>query len=172
MQGDNMNIINIGFTSINANKSATPKGGVSITNNIKMDSIEEVKMGLDQTRQAFKVIFSFNTKYNPNFAAIDIKGEVLVIGTADEAKLIISQWNKDKKIAPEAARAILNNIMNRCSLEVILLSKELGLPSPIPLPSIKAEGVAQKGAAPQKEVKADAKADAKVDAKADAKKKK
>lgn len=138
-----MNIINIGFTGINANRQSIPKGNVSITNNVKVLSVEEAKMGLDQSRQAFKVIFSFKTEYTPNFASLEVKGEVLILGTVEETKKMLDQWNKEKRLNPEFSRVILNNIMNRCSLEVILLSKELGLPSPIPLPSIKAEGVSQ-----------------------------
>jgi len=138
-----MNIVNIGFTGINANRVATPRGNISIKNNVKIVSVEEVNMGLDQTRQAFKVLFTFKTEYTPNFANIDISGEVLILGTADEVKALISQWTKEKKLSPDSARVILNSIMNKCALEVILLSKELSLPSPIPLPTIKADGAAE-----------------------------
>jgi hypothetical protein len=134
-----MNIINISFTSINANRQTAPRGNVSISNNVKVESVEETKLGAGDARQAYKVLFSFKTQYMPNFATIDLKGEVLVLDSSDEVEKMMNQWNKEKKLDVNAARIILNNVMNRCSLEVILLSRELGLPSPIPLPSIKAD---------------------------------
>jgi hypothetical protein len=143
-----MNIVNIGFTEISAKRQATPRGNIAITNNVKILSVEEAKMGLDNLRQSFKVIFNYKTEYTPNFATIEMSGEVLILGTADEAKNLLAQWAKEKKISPEPARIILNNIMSKCALEVIILSKELNLPSPIPLPSIKAEGVQESTNAP------------------------
>ncbi|MGV8162053.1 MAG: hypothetical protein ACP5N2_01825 [Candidatus Nanoarchaeia archaeon] len=148
-----MNIINISFTGINANRQSLPKGGVSIANNVKLDSIVESNMGLSQARQSIKVLFTYKTDYNPNYATIELKGEVLILGSVEEVKKIMDKWSKEKKLDQESARTILNNIMNRCALEVILLSRELGLPSPIPLPSIKAEGAAK--AALKTEVKAE-----------------
>jgi hypothetical protein len=136
-----MNIINISFTAINANRQAAPRGNVSISNDIKVESVEETKLGAGDARQAYKVMFSFKTQYIPNFAVIELKGEVLILDSAEEVSKMMTQWNKDKKLDVNSARTILNNVMNRCALEVILLSRELGLPSPIPLPSIKAEGL-------------------------------
>ena len=135
-----MNIVNISFTGINASKQATPKGGLSITSNIKIDSVEETQLGINGARQAYKVLFNFKTTYAPNFATVELNGEVLILDSAEEVGKMLTQCKKEKKLEQTAARTILNSIMNRCSLEVILLSRELGLPSPIPMPSIKAEG--------------------------------
>lgn len=146
-----MNIINIGFTEISANRQAAPKGNVSISNNVKIESVEETKLGISDVRQAYKVVFSFKTQYIPNFAVIDLKGEVLILDSAEEVSKMMTQWNKEKKLDVNAARVILNNVMNRCSLEVILLSRELGLPSPIPLPSIKADAAQAPKVAPKEE---------------------
>lgn len=151
-----MNIINVNFTGINANRQSAPKGNVSISNNVKVDSVEEAKLGLGDAKQAYKVLFTFKTAYMPDVAVIELKGEVLILDDAAEVVKMMGQWNKEKKLDVNVARVILNNIMNRCSLEVILLSRELGLPSPIPLPSIKAEG-AKTEAAPAKEEKASSK---------------
>jgi hypothetical protein len=149
-----MNIINISFTSINANRQTAPRGNVSISNNVKVESVEETKLGAGEARQAYKVLFSFKTQYMPNVATIELKGEVLILDSAEEVEKMMNQWNKEKKLDVNAARVILNNVMNRCSLEVILMSRELGLPSPIPLPSIKAEG-AQAGKPEEKEEKSE-----------------
>lgn len=148
-----MNIINIGFTGINASRQNAPRGNISVSNNVKIDAVEETKMGLGESRQAYKVLFSFKTQYMPNFASIELKGEVLILDSAEEVSKAMDLWNKSKKLDVNAARAIVNAVMNRCSLEVILLSREIGLPSPIPLPSLKVQGAEGKAAAPVKEEK-------------------
>jgi hypothetical protein len=145
-----MNIISMNFNGINANKQSAIRGGISIKNNIKIDSVELANIGLDSSRQAFKALFTFSTEYAPNFALIELKGEVLILGAPDEIKGILSTWEKEKRLAPEVGKPILASIMNRCSLEVILLSKELGLPSPIPLPTIRDENESARPAATQK----------------------
>jgi len=148
-----MNIINIGFTGINASRQNAPRGNISVSNNVKIDSVEETKMGIGESRQAYKVLFSFKTQYMPNFASIELKGEVLILDSAEEVSKAMDLWNKSKKLDVNAARAIVNAVMNRCSLEVILLSREIGLPSPIPLPSLKVQGAEGKAAVPAKEEK-------------------
>ncbi len=167
-----MNIINMSFNGINANKQSPIRGGVSIKNNIKIDSVELASIGLDSARQAFKAFFTFSTDYSPNFALIELRGEVLILGAPDEVKSIITTWEKEKKLAPELAKEILNNLMNRCSLEVILLSKELGLPSPIPLPTIRDESESSHPVAIQKVDVPVSKSKTEQKEKSDAKKKK
>jgi hypothetical protein len=145
-----MNIINMSFTGINAARTATPKGGVSVKNNVRVEGVEPFNMGIDQSRQAYRVLFTFSSDYSPDFASIVLKGEVLVLDTAAEASKVIGTWKNEKRLDPSVGRGILNNIMNRCSLEVILLSRELGLPSPIPLPTIKDETAVTKNTVVQK----------------------
>ena len=134
-----MNILNITFNSINAERKGVPKGPISVSNNINIDDVEQVKIGLDETKSSIKVAFTYKTQYSSDFAFLQIKGEVLIIEEAKEAKKMVDKWKKDKTLEAEAARKLLNNVMNKCSMETILLSRELGLPSPIPLPSIKAQ---------------------------------
>ena len=139
-----MNILNITFNSINAERKGVPKGPISVSNNINIDDVEQVKIGLDETKSSIKVAFTYKTQYSSDFAFLQIKGEVLIIEEAKEAKKMVDKWKKDKTLEAEAARKLLNNVMNKCSMETILLSRELGLPSPIPLPSIKAQPAEEK----------------------------
>ena len=118
-------------------KKGVPKGSISVSNNIKIENVEEVKMGLDKTKNALKFTFSYKTTYSPDIAIIELKGELLGLVNAEDATKIIDKWTKDKTLDKENAKAVINNVMNKCTIEVILLSRELGLPSPIPMPSVK-----------------------------------
>lgn len=132
-----MNVLNITFNGINAEKKSVPKGNISVSNNIKIIGVEEVKMGLDKTKMALKFLFSYKTTYAPDIAVIELKGDLLGLVDAENAKKITDKWAKDKTLDKENAKAVINNVMNKCTVEVILLSRELGLPSPIPMPSVK-----------------------------------
>lgn len=148
-----MNIINVTFTSINANKSSTPKGEINITNNVKLDSMTEAKMGLDKTNTALKIGYTYTTDYSPEFAKIEVKGEIIVLEEASKATQAMKAWTKDKGkgLDQKFAAFVLTNIMNRCALEAIILAKELSLPSPIPMPTINiGEGKPKKAEKPAK----------------------
>jgi len=133
-----MNILNMSFTSIKAEKSSTPKGDINITNNVKLDSMQEAKMGLDKKNTALKIGYTYTTDYSPEFAKIEVKGELIILEEAAKASEIMKHWAKDKGkgLDPKFAAFVLTNIMKRCALEAIILAKELSLPSPIPLPTI------------------------------------
>lgn len=132
-----MNVLNITFNGINAEKKSVPKGNISVSNNIKITGVEEVKMGLDKTKTALKFLFNYKTTYAPDIAVIELKGDLLGLLDVENAKKITDKWAKDKTLDKENAKAVINNVMNKCTVEVILLSRELGLPSPIPMPSVK-----------------------------------
>lgn len=135
-----MNVLNITFNSINAERKAAPKGNISVSNNIKLEGIEDIKMGLDKTKTALKFLFNYKTTYSPDIATIELKGELVGLLSTEDADKILEKWNKDKSLDKESAKNVINKIMNKCTIEVILLSREIELPSPIPMPSVKDDG--------------------------------
>ncbi len=134
-----MNILNITLTDINAARKTTPKGSINVTNNVKITDLKETSIGTDKTRKAMTLSFLYTSDYSPNIGSIELKGDVLIIEEAKQAEKILEGWKKNKKIEPETAAGILNNIMNKCSFEALFLSRELGLPAPIQLPRIKTD---------------------------------
>lgn len=133
-----MNILNLAFNTINASKRIMPKGKISISNNIKLESMEDANIGVDKANTTLRIHFSFKSDYNPDFANIELRGHIIVLEEKEAAKKILSQWKKDKKIGKDFSATVINHVMNRCAIEVILMARELGLPSPIPLPKITA----------------------------------
>ena len=134
-----MNVLNITFNGINAEKKSVPKGSISVSNNIKIEGVEETNLGLDKSKKALKFKFSYKTTYSPDIAVIELKGELVGFLDAETADKISEKWKKDKSLDKDNAKSVINNVMDKCTVEIILLSRELGLPSPIPMPSVKDE---------------------------------
>ncbi len=139
-----MNILNVNFTEINAKKGNNPKGKLSINNNIKLENVEESKLGADDTKKAVKVDFKFSTTYSPDYATIDLKGSLLVFDEAKKADEMLKSWKENKNLTKEHSKNIVQTIMNRSLIQTVVISKELELPAPIKLPTVKDGAEAQK----------------------------
>lgn len=139
-----MNILNVNFTEINAKKGNNPKGKLSINNNIKLENVEESKLGADDTKKAVKVDFKFSTTYSPDYATIDLKGSLLVFDEAKKADEMLKSWKENKNLTKEHSKNIVQTIMNRSLIQTVVISKELELPAPIKLPAVKDGAEAQK----------------------------
>lgn len=135
--GDIMAIAGFGFTSIEVKRKPMKGGKISISNNVAIKSIEEKELHLGKEKQkAAQFIFEFTSKYDPDVGHITIEGEILFIEEAKKVQDILDQWKKDKKVPPDVMTNILNNILNKCNITALILSREVNLPAPIPLPKV------------------------------------
>lgn len=132
-----MNILNIAFTEIKAKKENPAKGQINISNNVKIVDLKESKINIDDARKTLEVHFDYSTEYKPDLGTVELKGKMIVIDTKEEIDSLVDSWKENKKIPKEKAPAYLNPIMNKSVMQTILLSREIELPSPIPMPSVK-----------------------------------
>ena len=142
-----MNTLSINFNSINATRNDRATGKVNVSSNIGIDSVEDASIGVDKKNKTMKINFTFTTKYSGDFAEIVLKGTMIVLEESKKAKTIIDGWAKNKKLNKDFATTILNILMTKGSMETVLLAKELNLPSPIQLPTVRA---AEPKSAPKK----------------------
>ena len=134
-----MTIMGINFTKIDVEKKSSQKGKVNISNNVSLTNIEKVNLNfVDDKNNALKMSFTFESKFDPDMGYIKLLGEVIFMAEKKKAEDLLKQWEKDKKIEPEVMTVVLNNVLNKCNIEALILSKEIGLPAPIPLPKISA----------------------------------
>jgi len=131
-----MTIIGFDFTKLFIEKRKIIKGKINISNNISIKDVEEVKIQMGEGKGALKFLFQFNTKYEPEIGEVQIEGEVVYLNKAEESKRILSGWKKDKSLPREVVNPILNYVLTKSNIEALLLSKEMGLPAPIPLPKV------------------------------------
>lgn len=133
-----MAVIGFNFNKINVEKKEITQGKVNISNNVAIKNIEQKDIALGKNKQdALKFTFEFSSKYEPGLGNILLGGDVLYLTDAKKSKEILDGWKKEKKIPKEIMAGILNTVLSKCNIQALILSQEVNLPPPIPLPKVK-----------------------------------
>lgn len=138
-----MAIIGFNFTKIDANKTGGVSGKVNISNNVMITDAKQIEINLGQKGAGILVKFKYVCSYEPNIGKINLEGDIVFMEPEAVVKASIDSWTKNKTLDKEISKAVLTNALNRGTVEAIILSKELGLPAPIPMPKLGAEPAAQ-----------------------------
>jgi hypothetical protein len=134
-----MAIVGFNFNKISVEKKESVKGKISINNNITITNVEKKDLILGVAKQdGIRFEFEFTSKYEPKFADITLGGEVLFLGNSEEVKKVIDEWKKGNNIPKDVKVQVINAALTKCNIEALILSKEVNLPPPIPLPSVEA----------------------------------
>lgn len=132
-----MPVVGMQFSKIVVEKFAPVKGKVQVNNNVALKDVEKTDMIMGASKQnALKFHFEFTAKYEPKIADIILTGFITFFEKPEIVKEIADGWKKDKKIPKETMSNILNTVLARCNVEAMILSREVNLPPPIPLPKI------------------------------------
>ncbi|MBN2052898.1 hypothetical protein JW756_05315 [Candidatus Woesearchaeota archaeon] len=131
-----MTVIGFSFTKMIVEKTNPVKGKVSINNNVGIKNVEETKLNINSDRKALKLDFEFASTYEPGIGKIQLEGEVIYLAEKGRAEEAIKSWKKNKKIEKEMMTNVLNNVLAKCNVEALILSKDMNLPPPIPLPKV------------------------------------
>ena len=139
-------IVGFGFTKLNAEKGEPAKGKIDINNNVSIRDVQEdnFSLGKDKQQNVLRFVFEFTSKYEPNVGNILFEGELLYMEEPKKAKEILSNWKKDKKLPKEMMAGLLNTILTRCNVQALILSQQVNLPPPIPLPKVQVQQQAEK----------------------------
>lgn len=146
-----MTMVGLNFTKISAERTGTSEN-VRVESNVAITNVIEAKMP-DPKKQILKFQFQFTAKYEPSIGLIDLKGELIEMYDKELGAKIVEGWSKQKSLYKEIAPRVLNAILAKSNVEAILMSRELGLPSPVQMPKVevKPKNPAQKPAvAPKK----------------------
>lgn len=133
-----MPIVKINIHKVHAERSLKAKGGqVKINNNVSLKDIEDLDFAVEGKR-GLKFTFSFTCNYEPDLGKIDVEGQVLYVGEEAKVKEIKKSWDKDKRVSVEVMEGIVNAALHKGNIQAIKISDDVGLPSPLPLPKVKA----------------------------------
>ncbi|MBW2978299.1 hypothetical protein KY331_05630 [Candidatus Woesearchaeota archaeon] len=131
----------IGFNFIKMNVEKKPKaaaGKINISNNISITNVEEKELALGKAKQkALIFTFKFVSKYEPAIGGIELLGNITFVADPTKITEITNSWKKDKKIPKEIMTAIINTALNKSNIQALILSRDINLPPPIPLPKVK-----------------------------------
>ena len=130
-------IIGFGFTKLSAQKNGQAKGNIDINNNVSIKDVQEDNFSMGKEKQnVLKFTFDFTSKYEPNVGSVLLEGELLYVEDPKKTKEILSGWKKDKKIEKELMATLLNTLLVKCNVQALILSQQINLPPPIPLPKV------------------------------------
>ncbi len=140
-----MPIIGFSYSKIHVDRKSSPKGKISINNNVSLKDVKETELSLGKDKQKGLIFsFEFTTDYEPDMAKILLGGDVVYIEEEKKVKSVLEEWKKNKRIEKELMSSILNHVLQRCNIQALILSRDLNLPSPIPLPRVGQKAQQQK----------------------------
>jgi hypothetical protein len=93
--------------------------------------------------------FRFTANYT-GLGFIKIDGRIIVSDDASVPDVIVKEWKKTSNMPPEFANTVHNAVMANCIPTALLVSRDLQLPPPVPLPHV---DVAQQKPSPNQSAK-------------------
>ncbi len=135
-----MTIIGMNFNKISAEKNKPFSGQVSISNNVNVSDVGETKIGIgsDKKNDGLKFSFSFTVNYKndkeSNLATMVIEGDILSLEDEKTVKDVVKSWQDKRSIPKDILLPVLNTALNKCNIKALILSQDMNLPSPVPLP--------------------------------------
>ncbi len=130
-------IVGFAFTKISAEKKEGYKGKIDINNNVSIKDVAEDSLNLAKEKQnVLKVKFEFSSRYEPGVGSIIFEGNLLYLEDQKKAKEVLGSWKKDKKLPKEMMANLLNTVLTKCNVQALILSQDINLPSPIPMPKV------------------------------------
>jgi hypothetical protein len=132
-----MAIVGFNFTKILAEKKTAIKGNVDIKNNVSIKGVESTDLAIGNSKEkALKFIFEFSSEYSPDVGGMLFSGDIVTLSEPAKQDEILKSWKKNKQIPKEVMGEILNTVLMRCNVEALMLSRDVNLPPPIPMPKV------------------------------------
>lgn len=132
-----MTVIGFNFSSISAKRNNMPKGQVKINRRCTPTHVEEVSLGGGQ--KALRFDFEFSVSYGPDIADIKFEGKLVELVNKEEHENVLKTYEEEEKFPPKTFERVMNEVLDRCHTEALLMAKELGIPPPFKLPSVRVE---------------------------------
>ncbi len=134
-----MTIVRINVHKVNAERSLLAKGGqIKINNNVAIKNVEDMDFLVDG-KKGLKFTFNFNCSYEPDLGKIEVEGQVLYVEQEKKITEIKSGWDKNKRVPVDVMEQIVNAALHKGNIQAIKISEDVSLPSPLPLPKVKAK---------------------------------
>lgn len=127
-----MNIVNVTFTKVSAEKTGARKGNINVNNNINLEDLEQKDMNIGAGKKALQLTFSFKSTFKPSIGTIALEGNATLVQDKEDAEKTLNNWEDNKNLGSKGKK-VIQTLMKQCSIKSIVLSREVGLPNPLPL---------------------------------------
>src|SRR3989338_8900162 len=131
-----MAVVGFGFTKMVAERKKPIKGKITINNTVNLLEVEENELPVEAKGKSLKLMFSFSTKYEPDGGLIELNGEVIFLDEEKKVKEALKQWKATKNLPSDMTEEILNNVLAKCHIQAVVLSRDINLPPPVAIPKI------------------------------------
>ncbi|MEK6959626.1 MAG: hypothetical protein AABX47_00495 [Nanoarchaeota archaeon] len=132
-----MPVVGFTFTKMHVEKTEAPVTNVKLNTNMGITGVERVPLTLGASKEeALKLNFNFSSAFEPKLGLVQLDGFLLYIDSKDALGSIEKTWKKDKKLPKDLNNQLLNHIHGKCAIQSVTLTKDIGLPPPIPLPRL------------------------------------
>ncbi len=123
--------IELHYRNLEVKRFGDVSGSVNINNNSTLTSVERVDGKIS-------VNFVFSTNYDPGIGVIRIEGNLSFSDTEENIKRAMEEWKNSggKNLPVDLAEKVHNTILSNCVVQATILSKEVQLPPPIPVPNV------------------------------------
>jgi len=155
-----MAMVGFSFLKVDAERKPTGNTAVNIESNAGVTTVTELPV-IDSKKALLRFEFNFVVKYEPGIGKIELSGEVVYLYDKEFGVKVLEHWAKEKNLPAEVMPEVFNTILARSNMQAIVLSRDMGLPSPIQMPRVDIKAVEKsKGEAKDsKETKAESKAE-------------
>ena len=135
-----MTILNFGFNKIIVEKKSNKvTGQLKIKQGMNLTDVKSSNMMKDSKQKAFVIKFVFDTVYEPNYANINLEGELILLVDEKTSKALETSWKKTKSLPKDLALSVFNRILHSCNVESLILSREINLPPPMKMPKVQVQ---------------------------------
>jgi len=131
-----MKVVGFNFNKISVERIEPLTEGIKINTKIDISQIEQIKPDLFKAKEELvRVDFIYSIDYDPNFAKVELKGNIIISLEPKISKNLLSQW-KDKKMPEDFKMELFNFILRKANVKALQLEDELNLPLHMPFPKI------------------------------------
>lgn len=129
-----MQIIGFSLNKISIERKEKQQGKLEIKQNINIDDISKDEINISD-KEIIKLDFTFSVDYSPDFAKVELKGQIILLPEKEELKDIIKDWKK-KQISDRFRVPLFNFIISKCNIKALGLEDELNIPLHVPMPRL------------------------------------
>lgn len=132
-----MRLIGFNFEKMNSERFSDSSESLKYNTKIDLSNISTLKSGFIKLKdEILKVSFNYSVSYEPNYAKIELTGNLLISVEPKLAREILRDW-QDKKTPEDFRIFLFNVIIRKANIKALQLEDDLGLPPHVPFPSLK-----------------------------------